>query len=199
MDLVAAVRAGANESVAVVPGLGLPDVDVDADGVPDCTEEIRCGDCADDEGDARVDLGDDDCAAGAALTVRKVVVQRAKGGKPARAKLLVDVPVNVTLDPAATGLGMVFATITEYCGTPALRPRGKRLRLAAADRALAALTVQTLKGGAGLRLKATVAPLDVATQAGDVVRVWLTGGGQSFRGEAMLARKGKKLVGSPVP
>jgi hypothetical protein len=199
LDLLTALRVDADEFVAVVPGLGRPDVDVDADGVSDCREENRCGDCADDEGDALVDLADGDCAAGASLTVRKVVVQRAKGGRPARAKLLVDVPVSLTLDPAATGLGMTFATITEYCGTPALRPRGKRLRLAAADRALAALTVQTLKGGAGLRLKATLDPLDVATQAGDVVRVWLTAAGQSFRGDATLARKGKKLVGTPVP
>jgi hypothetical protein len=88
----------------------------------------------------------------------------------------------------------MFATTPEYCGTPPLQARGKRaFRLTARERALSALTVQTLKNNRGLRVKATIAPLDVTVQAGDLVRTWFTSGGRAFRGEATLVKHGKKL------
>jgi FG-GAP-like repeat len=192
IDLVASTRASGEDAVAILRGLGVPDVDDNTNGVADCREETRCGDCADDEGDGLPDLADDDCAA-EALTLQKVAIVPRKGRQPPRAKLLFGVPAGVTLDPAATGFGVMFATTPEYCGTPPLQARGKRaLRLAAHERALSALTVQTLKKG-GFRVKATIAPLDVTVHAGDLVRTWFTGGGRAFRGEATLVKHGKKL------
>jgi hypothetical protein len=184
---------GTTGGAVVVPGLARPDVDVNANGVADCHEELRCGDCADDDGDGLFDVADPDCPAGA-LVVRHVAVRPAHGRRPGRAKLVADVRAALVLDPAATAFGMTVATAETYCGTPGLRRKGKHgFRLAAAEGTLTRLVLQS--GKRSVRARADFAPLEPAPSAGDVVRVWLTGGGQAFRGQATLRKKGKMLVG----
>jgi hypothetical protein len=191
-DLVAQA-AGMNGGAVVVPGLARPDVDVNRNGIADCHEELRCNDCADDDGDGLIDAADPDCPAGA-LAVRQVAIRPAHRRQAARAKVVADVPVALTLDPAATAFGMTVAAAETYCGTPGLRRKGRHtLRLAAADHALTGLVLQA--GKRGVRARATISPVTPAPNVGDVVRLWMTGGGQSFRGEATLRKKGKTLVG----
>jgi hypothetical protein len=111
-------------------------------------------------------------------------------------KLVADVPVGLTLDPAATSFGVTVQTSAVYCGTPTLRRRGKHaVRLSASSGALTALTVQSVRRNKGLRARATLQPVDPSPASGDVVRVWLVGGGRAFHGEAVLHRKGKMLAG----
>jgi hypothetical protein len=188
-------QSGSLDEIAVVPGLARPAIDTNADGVPDCRQELRCGDCADDDGDGLVDGADPDCP-GTTLRIRRVVIQPAHGRKPARAKLVADATSPATFDPAATGFGFTVAAAPTYCGTPPLRARGKRvLRLNGADGALGALAVQSRPKGKGFRVSAALAPVDPTPAAGDVVHAWVTAGGQSFRGDVTLRAKGKRLVG----
>jgi hypothetical protein len=187
-------ESGSPDVVAVLAGLARPVVDTNADGVPDCRQEIRCGDCTDDDGDGLVDGADPDCP-GTSLQIRRVVVAPAHKAKPARAKLVADAAAPTTVDPAATEFGFGIATAPPYCGTPALRAHGKRVvRLDAPDGALAALVVQSRPKGKGLRMRAAIS-LDVAPAAGDVVRAWMATSGSAYRGETTLRAKGKRLVG----
>ena len=193
-DLVAGTIAS-QMTLAVVPGLAFSPVDVNANGVPDCREEIRCGDCADDDGDGLFDVADPDCA-GAALTLRNVAVRPARGRRPARAKLVAEVPAALALDPASTAFGVTVGAAKTYCGTPGLRRKGSHaFRLGAADGTLTGLVLQTVRRNRGLRARAELGPLAPSPSAGDVVRVWIVGGGQAFRGQATLRKKGKTLIG----
>jgi hypothetical protein len=188
-------ESGSPDAVAVVPGLARPVVDTNADGVPDCHQEIRCGDCTDDDADGLVDGADPDCP-GTSLRIRRIVIEPAHGRKPSRAKVIADSSSPVTFDPASTGFGFAVGVAPTYCGTPPLQARGKRVvRLSAADGTLGALVVQARPKSRGFRLRATLAPVEPAPTAGEVAHAWLTVGGNAFRGDATLRAKGRRLVG----
>jgi hypothetical protein len=189
-DLVALVTS-TDRKVMVVPGLGFPDVDVNANGVADCEEELACGNCADDDGDGAIDAVDSDCPAGT-LTLKQVTVRPARGAKPARAKIVAEVATAV--DPSASSLGITVGEGTAYCGAPGLRARGRRaFRLAGAEGPLTKLVVQSLSRNRGLRVRASLTGLP-AVNAGDVMQVWLGAAGEVFRGQGVLREKGKKVV-----